>query len=45
MRVFEKAQSFVFSSPSAASFEDTHNTLKYANRAKNIKANVSEMTN
>ena len=24
-------------SPGAASFEDTYNTLKYANRAKNIK--------
>ena len=28
-------------SPAAASFEDTHNTLKYANRAKNIKTNAS----
>ncbi len=27
-------------SPSSACFEDTHNTLKYANRAKNIKTNV-----
>lgn len=27
--------------PAAASFEDTHNTLKYANRAKNIKTNAS----
>jgi len=27
--------------PSGASFEDTHNTLKYANRAKNIKTNAS----
>ena len=26
-------------SPGAASFEDTYNTLKYANRAKNIKTN------
>ena len=28
-------------SPSSLSYDDTHNTLKYANRAKNIKANVS----
>lgn len=28
-------------SPAAAAFEDTHNTLKYANRAKNIKTNAS----
>lgn len=28
-------------SPSNDSFEDTHNTLKYANRAKNIKTNVT----
>eukprot|EP00820_Chromera_velia_P019035 Cvel_27947.t1-p1 / transcript=Cvel_27947.t1 / gene=Cvel_27947 / organism=Chromera_velia_CCMP2878 / gene_product=Kinesin-like protein KIF19, putative / transcript_product=Kinesin-like protein KIF19, putative / location=Cvel_scaffold3566:524-3441(-) / protein_length=443 / sequence_SO=supercontig / SO=protein_coding / is_pseudo=false len=28
-------------SPSSVQFEDTHNTLKYANRAKNIKTNVS----
>lgn len=28
-------------SPSNACYEDTHNTLKYANRAKNIKTNVS----
>ena len=27
-------------SPSNACYEDTHNTLKYANRAKNIKTNV-----
>jgi kinesin family protein 18/19 len=27
-------------SPAASSFEDTHNTLKYANRAKNIKTNA-----
>ena len=27
-------------SPSAMTYEDTHNTLKYANRAKNIQANV-----
>jgi len=27
-------------SPSAITFEDTHNTLKYANRAKNIKTSV-----
>jgi kinesin family protein 18/19 len=27
-------------SPFANSFEDTHNTLQYANRAKNIKTNV-----
>ena len=26
--------------PSNLSYEDTHNTLKYANRAKNIKTNV-----
>ena len=26
--------------PSASNYEDTHNTLKYANRAKNIKTNV-----
>ena len=36
-------------SPSAISFEDTHNTLKYANRAKNIKTNsvrnVLQVTN
>ena len=25
-------------------FEETHNTLKYANRAKNIKTNVSKNT-
>ena len=25
---------------SSDSFEETHNTLKYANRAKNIKTNV-----
>ena len=31
---------FVFS-PSSMTYEDTHNTLKYANRAKNIKASVS----
>jgi kinesin family protein 18/19 len=29
-------------SPSYASFEDTHNTLSYANRAKNIKTNVQK---
>lgn len=28
-------------SPAASCFEDTHNTLKYANRAKNIKTNAS----
>lgn len=28
-------------SPSNACYEDTHNTLKYANRAKNIKTNVN----
>jgi kinesin family protein 18/19 len=27
-------------SPNVKTFEDTHNTLKYANRAKNIKTNV-----
>jgi len=27
-------------SPSSACYEDTHNTLKYANRAKNIKTTV-----
>ncbi|KAG8960479.1 kinesin-like protein Klp5 [Tulasnella sp. 419] len=27
--------------PTSAHFEDTHNTLKYANRAKNIKTKVS----
>lgn len=27
--------------PSSVSYEDTHNTLKYANRAKNIKTRVS----
>ena len=27
-------------SPSSMSFEDTHNTLAYANRAKNIKTTV-----
>ena len=26
--------------PSSMNYEDTHNTLKYANRAKNIKTNV-----
>ena len=30
-------------SPSASSFEDTYNTLKYADRAKNIKSNVSDL--
>ncbi|KAL0220629.1 hypothetical protein RCL1_000483 [Eukaryota sp. TZLM3-RCL] len=29
-------------SPSSDSFEDTHNTLKYANRAKNIRVRVSQ---
>lgn len=29
-------------SPGAASFEDTYNTLKYANRAKNIKTNPNK---
>ena len=29
-------------SPSNATYEDTHNTLKYANRAKNIKTKVSK---
>jgi len=28
-------------SPAVVSFEDTHNTLKYANRAKNIKTNAA----
>jgi len=28
-------------SPSATTYEDTHNTLKYANRAKNIKTKVT----
>ncbi len=27
-------------SPCVTSFEDTYNTLNYANRAKNIKTNV-----
>ena len=27
-------------SPAVATFEDTYNTLKYANRAKNIKTHV-----
>ena len=27
-------------SPSSLSFEDTHNTLKYADRAKNIKSSL-----
>ena len=27
-----------------SSFEETHNTLKYANRAKNIKTNVQKNT-
>ncbi len=31
-------------SPSAISFDDTYNTLKYANRAKNIKTQVSKNT-
>jgi len=26
--------------PTSSNYEDTHNTLKYANRAKNIKTNV-----
>ena len=26
--------------PSSSNYEDSHNTLKYANRAKNIKTNV-----
>jgi kinesin family protein 18/19 len=26
--------------PSSSNYEDTHNTLKYANRAKNIKTSV-----
>ncbi|ELU16371.1 hypothetical protein CAPTEDRAFT_227783 [Capitella teleta] len=30
-------------SPSSMTFDDTYNTLKYANRAKNIKANASQM--
>ena len=30
--------------PSNLNFEDTHNTLKYANRAKNIKTNVQRNT-
>ena len=29
-------------SPSSATYEDTHNTLKYANRAKNIKTNLTQ---
>lgn len=29
-------------SPAAASFEETCNTLKYANRAKNIRTNITE---
>lgn len=29
-------------SPSPLSYEDTHNTLKYANRAKNIKTSISK---
>jgi kinesin family member 18/19 len=28
-------------SPSILTFEDTYNTLNYANRAKNIKTNVT----
>lgn len=28
-------------SPSSKSYDDTHNTLKYANRAKEIKSSVS----
>ena len=31
-------------SPSAISFDDTYNTLKYANRAKNIKTNLVKNT-
>ena len=31
-------------SPSDLSFEDTYNTLKYADRAKQIKAKVCDMT-
>lgn len=27
--------------PCHTNYEDTHNTLKYANRAKNIKTNVT----
>lgn len=34
---------FPISSPSSMTFDDTYNTLKYANRAKNIKANASQM--
>lgn len=32
-------------SPSSLSYEDTHNTLKYANRAKEIKSTVRSWHN
>ena len=31
---------FFISSPSSRSFEDTYNTLRYADRAKHIRADV-----
>lgn len=36
--------SFFFASPSTLSYEDTYNTLKYANRAKNIKSTLTSNT-
>ena len=35
---------FFIDSPSTLSYEDTYNTLKYANRAKNIKSNLTSNT-
>lgn len=32
-------------SPASGSFEETRNTLVYADRAKNIKTNVSNVVN
>jgi kinesin family protein 18/19 len=32
-------------SPSSVTLEDTYNTLKYADRAKNIKSNVRNLVN
>ena len=32
-------------SPSSVTLEDTYNTLKYADRAKNIKSNVRSLAN
>lgn len=38
---FHKMITQLFYSPSHLSYEDTYNTLKYADRAKHIRANVS----